>query len=227
MNNFNLSEFHAKLTALRDTPAKNFSVSLLPTVDENFILGIKIPALRKFAKNFFADTDAAAFLNALPHIFFEENLIHAFIVADMKNYAECLAATEKFLPYIDNWGVCDSFVPKIFRRYLDELEPEISRWLQADGEYVVRFGLSLLMKFYPFDEKFLNLAASARCEKYYSQMMAAWYFATALAKNFDAAAIFLEQRRLPRWVHNKTIQKARESLRLSDAQKKYLQGLKI
>ena len=227
MNNFNLSEFHAKLTALRDTPAKNFSVSLLPTVDENFILGIKIPALRKFAKKFFADTDAAAFLNALPHKFFEENLIHAFIVADMKNYAECLAATEKFLPYIDNWGVCDSFVPKIFRRYLDELEPEISRWLQADGEYVVRFGLSLLMKFYPFDAKHLNLAASARCEKYYSQMMAAWYFATALAKNFDAAAIFLEQRRLPRWVHNKTIQKARESLRLSDAQKKYLQGLKI
>lgn len=227
MKNFNISEFRENLFTLRDVQNKNFSASLLPGVDEDFILGIKIDVLRKFTRKFFADTDAAAFLNCLPHEYYEENLIHALIVSAMQDYAECLDAVKKFLPYLDNWGVCDSFIPKIFSQHTEELEPEVLNWLQSDGEYIVRFGLSMLMRFYPFDAKHLELAAGARCEKYYSQMMAAWYFATALGTNFDAAVIFLKERRLPKWIHNKTIQKALESSRVSDAQKKYLRGLRI
>ena len=227
MKNFSINEFQQNLFALRNAQNKNFSASLLPGVDEDFILGIQIDVLRKFIRKFLAHTDAAEFLNALPHKYFKENLIHVLLVSKMQDYSECLDAVKKFLPYVNNWGVCDSFIPKIFSQHTEELEPEILSWLQSDGEYFVRFGLSMLMRFYPFDAKHLELAAGARCEKYYSQMMAAWYFATALGTNFDAAIIFLEERRLPKWINNKTIQKALESSRISDAQKKYLRGLRI
>lgn len=229
MNDFNLNDFHEKLFALRDEAYKNFNAALLPNVDGISIIGVRMPVLRKFAKNFFAAGGAEAFLNCLPHEFHEENLLHAILVSEMKDYDACLAAVKKFLPYVNDWGVCDTFSPKIFKRYTGELEAEIFNWLHSDEEFTVRFGLSMLLKFYldeNFDAKYLQWAADVRLEKYYVQMMTAWFFATALAKHFDETKIYLEERRLSAGVHRKTIQKALESFRISEAQKEYLRGLR-
>ena len=226
----NLNDLQKNLLALREDSYRNFSAQLLPTVDETLIIGVTIPQLRKFAKKYFADKDISQFLNNLPHKFHEENLLQAILISNMQDYAECLDAVKKFLPYINDWGVCDTFSPQIFKQHLTELEPEIFNWLNCDGEYFNRFGLSMLMKFYldeNFDVKYLKWAAEIRSDKYYAQMMAAWYFATALAKHYDETVIYLEERRLPKFIHRKTIRKAQDSYRISDEQKKYLRGLKF
>ena len=169
------------------------------------------------------------FLQELPHLYFEENQLQAFIISDMKDYAECLKATETFLPLVDNWATCDQMSPKIFKKHRKELLSSIVTWLPATHEYTVRFGIGMLMEHFldeDFDEKCLKLVANIRREEYYIQMMQAWYFATALVKQYPAALPYLQEQRLNKWTHNKTIQKAVESYRITDEQKAYLKTLK-
>ena len=218
-----------KLFELRDEGYKIFSAKLLPTVDKEKIIGVRSPALQKFAKNYFQDKDTAEFLNDLPHEYFEENSIHALIISEMKNYSECLRAVKNFLPYVDNWGTCDSLIPKIFSKHTTELEGEIKIWLESEKIYTVRFAISMLMKFYleeNFDEKYLHWVAKVNSDEYYVEMMAAWFFTEALVKQYDAAIIFLEQKLLSPSVHKKTIQKAVESRRISLETKNYLKSLR-
>lgn len=218
-----------KLFELRDEDYRNFQAKLLPTVDKEKIIGVRSPALQKFAKNFFQDKDTTEFLNDLPHKYFEENLIHALIISEMKNYSDCLQAVKNFLPYVDNWATCDSFIPKIFSKHTAELEGEIKIWLESDLIFTKRFAILMLIKFYlgkNFDEKYLQWISKINSNEYYVEMMAAWFFAEALVKQHDAAIIYLEQKLLPQKIHRKTIQKAVESRRIPLEIKNFLKSLR-
>lgn len=225
-----IENFQKELLAQCDEHYKEFQAKLVPNVDKNLIIGLKwTPELRTFTKNFF-NGNFAPFLNSLPHKYYEENLIHAHLISEMKNYSECLSEVRKFLPFVDNWGVCDSIIPKIFKKHAAEFEPEIFNFLQSENPYSIRFALVMLLKFYldeNFDEKYLHWAAQIKSENYYVQMAAAWFFAEALIKQYDSTVIYLEQKKISAQIHNKTIQKAVESRRISDMQKKYLRTLKI
>ena len=227
--NFNIEELREKLFELQDEKYKNFSSKLLPTVDKEKIIGVKSPLLEKFTKDFFQDKDKEIFLNDLPHKYFEENSIHSILLCGMKNFEDCLQGVKNFLPYVDNWGTCDSLIPKIFSKHTEELEIEIKNWLKSDKTYTLRFAISMLMKFYldkNFDKKYLTWVAAVRQNDYYVEMMAAWYFAEALIKQYDAAIIFLEENLLSANVRKKTIQKAVESRRISEDKKIYLKTLR-
>ena len=225
-----IEDFQKELLARCDENYKEFQSKLVPNVNKNLIIGLKwTPELRTFTKNFFSG-NFALFINSLPHKYYEENLIHAHLISEMKNYSECLSEVRKFLPYVDNWGVCDSIIPKIFKKHAAELEPEIFNFLQSEKPYTVRFALLMLLKFYldeKFDEKYLQWAAQIKSENYYVQMAAAWFFTEALIKQYDSTVIYLEQKKISAQIHDKTIQKAVESRRISDMQKKYLRNLKI
>lgn len=230
MQDFNFEELHENLFSLQDVSYKNFQMKLLPTVDGEKIIGVRSPGLCKFAKDFFKDKNTDAFLKNLPHKYFEENSIHVLMISEIKNFHECLQAVKKFLPYIDNWAVCDSLIPKIFAKHIGELEGEIKNWLHSDSTYTVRFALLMLMKFYldeNFDRKYLQWAAEIKSDEYYIKMMSAWYFAESLVKQYESAIIFLERNLLSPNVHRKTIQKAVESRRISADRKKYLKSLRI
>jgi 3-methyladenine DNA glycosylase AlkD len=186
--------------------------------------------LRKYAGQLLKREDAGEFLRDLPHRYFDENQLHAFMISGIKDYGTCLEQVESFLPYVDNWATCDQLSPRVFKRHRQELLGEIRRWIASDRTYTVRFGLGMLMSHFldeDFDPAFLDLAAGVRSEEYYIRMMAAWYFATALAKQYDAALPYIEDRRLEPWTHNRTIQKAVESFRVSPEQKDYLRSLRI
>ena len=228
-NIFDAENLRRELFKLRDETYRDFQAKSVPNVEREKFIGIRTPVLCSFAKKYFGDADKKSFLDDLPHKYFEENSIHALIVSEMKDFDECLTAVKNFLPHVDNWGTCDSISPKIFKRHTDELEAEISTWLSSKQPYTVRFGLSMLMKFYlgeKFHVKYLQRAANVHSENYYVNMMAAWLFATALAKHFDATIKFLTQRKLSPQVHNKTLRKALESRRITDEQKIFLRGLK-
>lgn len=224
-----IEQFQNYLLAQGNQSYKKFTAKLVPNVDENLIIGVRwTPELRAFTKNFFAG-NFDQFLNSLPHKFYEENLIHAHIISEIKTYAECLREVKKFLPYVDNWGVCDSIIPKVFRKYAPEFESEVLTFLQSEQPYTVRFALVMLLKFYldeNFSEKYLAAAAQVNSQNYYVQMAAAWFFAESLAKNFDATLNFLQQKKIPPAVHNKAIQKALESRRIPSLQKNNLRTLK-
>ena len=225
-----MTELQEKLFSLRDEEYRKFNLKLLPTVEKNSVIGVRMPALRKLAKNFFTPETAALFTENLPHDYHEENLIHAALISGMKNYSDCLNATKKFLPFVDNWAVCDSFNPKIFSRHAKEFEPEIKIFLRAEKPFTVRFGILMLMKFYLdefFDEKHLQLVADVQAENYYVQTVAAWYFAEVAAKKFDAAIPFLRDKKLSPGVHEKTIQKICESRKFSDDKKNYIKKFKM
>lgn len=218
-----------KLFELRDEDYKNFQSKLLPTVDKNKIIGVRTPALKKFAKNYFSDENVENFLNDLPHKFFEENSIHSIIISEIKNYSDCLRAVKNFLPYVDNWATCDSLIPKIFSAHTTELEGEIKIWLESNLIFTKRFAILMLMKFYlekNFDEKCLQCVSKIETNEYYVEMMAAWFFAEALVKQYDATIIFFEQKLLPPKIFQKAIQKAVESRRISLEVKKYLKSLR-
>ena len=226
---FDIENLRRELFNLRDETYRNFQAKSVPNVAKEKFIGVRTPALSRFAKKYFRDVDAQSFLNALPHKYFEENSIHASLISELKDFNECLSATKTFLPYVDNWATCDSISPKIFQQHTAELDAEISTWLKSEHVYTVRFGLSMLMKFYldeNFDVKYLERAAVVRSEEYYVQMMAAWLFATALAKHYDAAIKFLTTRRLSPPIHKRTIQKALESRRITAEQKIFLRGLR-
>lgn len=213
----------------RDAKYQKFQAKLIPSIEPGSIVGVRTPALRSFAKQLAKRPDVEEFLAAVPHRTFEENQLHAFIISSRGSIDEMAAAIENFLPYVDNWATCDLLSPKAFRKHPPELRKQIRRWVEDAHTYTVRFGLGMLMSFY-LDEGFqmedLDLAAGVRREEYYVKMMAAWYFATALAKQYDAALPYLRQRRLDRWTHNKTIQKAVESYRITPEQKDELRSLR-
>lgn len=226
---FDIENLRRELFNLRDETYRDFQAKSVPNVAKEKFIGVRTPALSRLVKKYFRDVDAQSFLNDLPHKYFEENSIHASLLSELKNFNECLSATKIFLPYVDNWATCDSISPKIFQQHTAELEAEISNWLKSEHVYTVRFGLSMLMKFYlgeNFDVKYLERAAEVRSEEYYVQMMAAWLFATALAKHYDAVIEFLTERRLSPPIHKRTIRKALESRRITAEQKIFLRGLR-
>ena len=227
---FSIRKLHQELLALQDLDYREYHCKLVPSVDSKTIIGIRIPVLRKLVKTFFANTDTKAFLNKPKHKYYEENIIHVWLISRMKNYEECLKETEQFLPYIDNWGVCDAFIPKVFEKHREDLVPEIWKWISSEHTYTIRFGLSMLMRLYldeAFDKKYLQWAAEIKSDEYYVNMMQAWYFATALAKQYEAAIPYLKERKLPPRLHVKTIQKAVESYRIDDEKKEYIKTLRL
>ena len=220
----------ARLFALQDEGYRAFHSRLMPTVPPETVIGVRVPALRRLAKRLAGTPQAEAFLQELPHIYYEENNLHAFLLESIRDYNAALAATEKFLPYIDNWATCDSFCPKVFAKHKEELLPVLRRWMASDHPYTVRYGMEMLMRYY-LDEDFrpehLAWAAAVHSGEYYINMMRAWYFATALAKQPEAALSWLTERRLDVWTHNKTIQKAVESSRIPAETKAFLRTLRV
>ncbi len=220
----------AKLLSMGEEGYRAFQCRLMPSVEPGRVIGIRTPALRSFAREFSKTPEAAAFLKALPHWYYEENNLHAFLIEGMGDYAQAVAALEDFLPHVDNWATCDMMRPKAFKKRLPELLEQIKIWISSDHTYTIRFGIEMLMTFYlddRFQPEYLELAAGVRSGEYYVNMMTAWFFATALAKQYDAALPYLQQRRLDTWTHNKAIQKAVESCRITEEQKAYLRLLKL
>ncbi len=219
-----------RLFELQDLAYRDFHAKLIPTVDQEKVIGVRTPALRKFAKEFGKSEEAGEFMKVLPHDYYEENNLHGFLIEGFKDYEQCICALDAFLPYVDNWATCDMMAPKVFKKHLSELEHKIDEWMASEHAYTVRYGIGMLMRFY-LDEEFrveyLAKAAAVESEEYYVKMMIAWFFATALAKQYEAALPFIEERRLEKWTHNKAIQKAVESNRITAEQKKYLRTWKI
>jgi len=224
-----MTELQKSLFALADGAYAAFQAKLTPTIAPEMFIGVRLPALRQFAKEFSKTPACAAFLNTLPHTFYDENLLHSILLERERDYGKALAGAERFLPYVDNWAVCDTLRPKVFAGHRDELLPAVRRWIASAQPYTCRFGIDMLMTHYlddDFKPEFLEWPAAVESEEYYVRMMVAWYYATALAKQWDAAIPYLEQRRLPEWTHRKAIQKACESFRITPEQKNYLKGLK-
>ena len=218
-----------ELLEMQDLPYKDFHANLMPTVDRERVIGIRVPVLRKYAKTAAKDPDIDRFLDELPHYYFEENNVHAFVIEQIRDYETCLKRVKEFLPYIDNWATCDMMNPKVFGKYTDELWREAQSWIGSDQTYTIRFGIGMVMRYF-LEERFepvcLETVASVRSEEYYVNMMVAWFFATALAKQYEQTLPFIEEQRLQCWTHNKAIQKACESYRITKEQKEYLKTLK-
>ncbi len=224
-----IEEIRAELSRLQDTTYREMQVRIIPTVKPENIIGVRTPELRKMAKEYAQDGDVTLFLNDLPHRYFEENQLHAFLLSGMKDYVQCIRETNRFLPYVDNWATCDQMSPGVFKKHRKELLKSIREWIGSGKPYTIRFGIGMLMQHYleeDFDPAYPEIVASVRSEEYYVNMMIAWYFATALAKQYEAALPYIERHRLDRWTHNKAIQKAVESYRITPEQKAYLKTLK-
>ncbi len=223
-------EIRAKLFGMQDEAYKAFNSKLIPNVNPDTMIGIRTPELRKYAKQLAKEPNVKEFLNALPHTYFEENQLHAFVISGMKEFEACLEEVNRFLPFVDNWATCDQLSPKIFKKNREALAEYIRIWIASDQTYTVRFAIGMLMEHF-LDEDF-NLAypkmvSAVRSREYYINMMTAWYFATALAKQYDAVLPFMEKQTLDDWTHNKTIQKSVESYRILPEQKEYLRSLKV
>ena len=226
-----ITPIQERLFTFPDTDYKAFNKTLLPTVDEHIMIGIRMPVLKKFAKEFFRTEPecVADFMNSLPHQYFEENNLHAFFIENISDFDTAIKETERFLPFIDNWATCDSFAPRIFKKYPDAVYQKILQWIQSDHPYTVRYAIGLLLSNY-LDEQFrpemLELVSGVRSNEYYINMMIAWYFSFALIKQYDKAIPYIEKKILDPFTHRKTIQKAVESRRISVEIKAYLKTLK-
>ena len=228
--NNNMTEIQELLFTKQDIKYRDFQAPLFPSIDKEKMIGVRTPELKKLAKELFGSDAANKFIETLPHEYFDENQLHAFLISLIKDYDTCLKEVDIFLPYIDNWGTCDQLSPKVFAKHKDELIVDIKRWIKSKHVYTVRFAIGMLLSLYldeSFQEEYLELVSKVKSEEYYINMMIAWYFATALAKQYDATIKYIEDKCLDPWVHNKTIQKAVESYRISDNQKAYLKSLKI
>ena len=226
-----MTSIQKKLFELRDEEYAAFQSKLTPTVDPESFIGVRVPECRKLAKDLFKNNAAEVteFLCALPHQYYDENMLHGLLISEVKDLEQCMEYLNAFLPYVDNWAVCDIMSPKCFKKHKPELLSAIETWLKSSEEYTVRFGLEMLMSHFlddDFEPGYLKLAAAVRSDKYYVNMMIAWFFATALTKQWDSTIVYIENCKLDTWVHNKTIQKARESYRIPDEQKQYLQSFK-
>ena len=222
-------DIYERLFSVRDIRYRDFQLNLTPGLTEEYMIGVRTPELRKIAKELIKQGESDIFIEELPHKYFEENQIHVFILLEMKDFDRLINETERFLPYIDNWATCDQLRPKIFAKYPDAVLSKIREWTSSDKTYTVRFGLGMLMAYF-LDDKFspeqLDIAVNIQSGEYYINMMRAWYFATALAKQYEYCIRVIEENRLDVWTHNKTIQKARESFRVSDEHKEYLKSFK-
>ena len=223
-------EVRRRLFDLRDLKYKEFACKLMPTVDPETVIGVRTPNLRKFAREFSKTPEASEFLQILPHAYYEENNLHGFLIETIMDYDAAIANVDEFLPYIDNWATCDLISPKIFKKHLAKLYEKIKVWLKSGRTYTVRFGIGMLMSFYLDDDfrpEMLELVVGVRSDEYYVNMMIAWYFETALAKQYEAVLPYIQEKRLEKWTHNKAIQKAIESYRIGDEAKAYLRTLKV
>lgn len=223
-------EIQKELFRLQDVQYRDFQAKLIPNIPPEAMIGVRTPALRSLAKQLARQEETREFLCLLPHRYFDENQIHAFILSELKDYDRCMDEVCRFLPYVDNWATCDQMSPKVFKKHRPELLTQIRQWIRSEHTYTVRFGVGMLMQHYldeDYDPEYPALAAGIHSEEYYINMMIAWYFATALAKQYDSILPWLEEKRLDPWVHNKTIQKAVESYRIDARQKAYLRSLKI
>ncbi len=223
-------EIKKELFDMQDTAYGEFQCKLMPTVEKDSVIGVRTPELKKYAKVIAKRIDADEFLHDLPHKYYDENQLHGFILCEMKDYDKCMEEVNRFLPYVDNWATCDTMLPKVFKKHHTELLEQISIWLKSDKTYTLRFGIKMLMNHF-LDEDFAleypTMVSKIRSDEYYVNMMIAWYFATALAKQYDAVLPFIEKRTLDVWTHNKSIQKSVESYRITNEQKEYLKSLKI
>lgn len=225
-----MNDILSELLGNSDPKYKNFTSSLIPTVPPEKIIGVRTPILRKIAKNIYNENETVKFMNSLPHTYYEENSLHAFLIEQIKDYDECINALKRFLPYIDNWSTCDCMNPKCLSKHKESLLGEICIWLNSSHVYTVRYAIKLLMSHYlndDFDENYLYLVSRIHSDEYYINMMIAWYFATALAKQWEAAIPYIVDRKLPVCAHNKAIQKATESRRITPSQKEFLKSYKI
>ena len=223
-------EIRQRLFELQDVSYRDFQVKLIPTVETESMIGVRTPALRKLAREYGRRDEIGVFLQDLPHKYFDENQLHAFIISGIKDFETCIMYVEKFLPYVDNWATCDQMSPTVFKKKRQELLPYIREWMKSDRTYTVRFGIGMLMQHYldeDFDPSYPEMVAGIKSEEYYISMMIAWYFATALAKQYDTVLPYIEEKRLDSQSHNRAIQKAVESYRITQEQKAYLKTLKI
>ncbi len=224
-----IDEIRTELKKLQDTGYRDMQVTIIPTVNPDSIIGVRTPALRQLAKELSKREEISVFLEDLPHRYFEENQLHAFILSGMKDAAGCIKLVDSFLPCVDNWATCDQMSPKVFKKNKDLLLEYVNRWIKSDHTYVKRFAIGMLMEHFldeDFKTSYLTKVSKIRSKEYYVNMMTAWYFATALAKQYDAALPYIEGQKLDIWTHNKTIQKAVESFRITPEQKEYLKSLK-
>lgn len=237
-----MTSIQKKLFSLQDKKYRDFQKTLIPTVASNNVIGVRTPKLKKLAKEYYKDKNIEKFLNDLPHKYFDENQLHAFIISEEKDFNTCILYIEKFLPYIDNWATCDQLSPKCFKKNKDKLLRYINKWIKSKKAYVVRFAIEMLMSYFldeDFDKKYNDLVSNLKfkskykavdikldSDKYYVEMMVAWYFATALAKQYKLTLPYIKKKKLNPWTHNKTIQKAIESYRISEQHKMELRFLK-
>ena len=224
-----LTKLQKQLFELQDLKYRDFHSKLMPETDKETVIGIRTPVLRKFAKEFAGTSEAVAFLRQLPHRYYEENNLHMMLITGIKDYEKCMEEIQRFLPCIDNWATCDYPAPKCFARHKDQVLEEAKRWISSGETYVIRYGIGMLMRLFldeDFSSEYLEMAAAVQSQEYYVNMMIAWYFATALAKQWDATVPYIEQHKLSDWVHRKTVQKAVESYRITPEQKEYLKGFR-
>ena len=222
-------DIYKELISLQDKGYRDMQITIIPSVAPDSIIGVRTPALRALAKEISKRDDLSSFLNDLPHKYFEENQLHAFILSGMKDADECIKLVDKFLPYVDNWATCDQMSPKVFKKHKGLLLEYVDEWIKSDHTYVKRFGIGMLMEHFldeDFKTSYLTKVSKIRSGEYYVNMMTAWYFATALAKQYDATLPYIEKQKLDIWTHNKSIQKAVESYRITPEQKEYLKTLK-
>lgn len=225
-----IKQIEEELFALQDKGYKEFQSKLIPNISKSEIIGVRTNLLRQLAKRLIKQESINIFLHDLPHKYFDENQLHIFIVSEIKDFNICILEAERFLPYVNNWATCDMFSPKCFEKNKEQLLPYIYKWTDSPKEYSVRFAIGLLMKYFlaeDFKEEYLNKVVSIKREEYYIKMMQAWYIATALAKNYSQTISILQKSVLDKWTHNRSIQKAVESFRISDEQKTYLKSLKL
>ena len=230
MMDVKIEEIRKKLFKLQDKKYRDFQCSLIPTLESTTIIGVRTPELRRYAKELVKQKDMQNFLHFLPHQYFEENQLHAFIISEIKDNKQCLEELNRFLPFVDNWATCDQLSPKVFKKNRSELIDQIKQWVCSDRTYTVRCGIGMLLENFlddDFDPIYLEMVSKISSEEYYIRMMVAWYFATALAKQYTKALPYIEEQKLDIWTHNKTIQKAVESRRITLEQKEYLRRLKI
>lgn len=225
-----LQEIEKELFLLQDKEYAKLQQKIIPTAPADSVIGVRTPALRKYAKTLVKRDDVSGFLHELPHKYFDENQLHAFIISEIKDYNLCMEEVCAFLPYVDNWATCDQMSPKVFKKHRQELLEQVKEWIGSKETYMIRFAIGMLMEHFldeDFDIRYPKMVAKVRSDEYYVNMMIAWYFATALAKQYDSVIPFIEEKKLDRWTHNKAIQKSVESYRITDEQKVYLKGLKI
>lgn len=220
---------YERLLKVKDEGYRDFQAKLVPNISPDTIIGVRTPDMRAVAKEVFSSKERDEFLNDLPHKYYEENLVHFFVISLIKDFDECIAETERFLPYVDCWPVSDQATPKSFKKNHEKLLPYIKKWIADEHVYTARFGIRMLMNEFlgdDFKEEYLEIVSSKKGDDYYLKMMVAWYFATALAKKYEESVKYIEERKLDEWVHRKAIQKAIESFRVSEEHKEYLRSLR-